>query len=128
MSEVDAPVPGRLSIRGLRCPGRHGAYPGEQDVERVFLVDVEVNLDIGPAARSDDLAAALDFALLAALIRRAVASPPRALLEAVVYDAARAVLEAFPTVDAVRVRIVKPNPQGLAAAEESAEVSLRRPR
>ncbi len=60
--ELDGPIVGELEIHGLRCQGRHGAYPGEQDEKRLFLVDVHVRTDIALAARSDALEQALDIA------------------------------------------------------------------
>jgi dihydroneopterin aldolase len=113
-----------LEIRGLRCPGRHGAYPGEQDLLRVFLVDVAVRADVARPAASDRLEDALDFAALAATVRRVVGGVPRALLESLAVAVAREVLATEPTASAVRVRVAKPDPDGLDAAEESVTVSL----
>jgi dihydroneopterin aldolase len=123
---MDDPTPllGWLEIRGLRCPGRHGAYPGEQDVVRTFPVDVALQADVARAAASDQLADALDFALLAATVRRVVAGPPCALLEALAVAVAREVLAVFPAASAARVRVVKLDPDGLDATEESVTVTL----
>jgi dihydroneopterin aldolase len=118
------PLEGWLEIRGLRCSGRHGAYAGEQDVVRIFLVDVAVRADIGRPAATDRLEDALDFAELAATVRRVVGGAPRALLESLAVAVAREVLAALPAASATRVRVVKPNPDGLDAAEESVTVSV----
>lgn len=117
---------GWLQLRGLRCPGRHGAYPSEQQVQRVFLVDLAVRADLLRASETDALADALDFAALAGAIREIVGGPPRALLEAVAADVARTILARFPPVGVVRVRLEKPNPPGLGAAAEGVELTLRR--
>lgn len=126
MREHDGHLHGGLEIRGLRCKGRHGAYAGEQEQERVFLVDLHVAADVGPAVRSDRLEAALDFAELADVVRRVVGGPPRVLLERAAVEVASALLERFATIQQVRVRLRKPEPPGLDATEESAEVTLTR--
>jgi len=74
--------------------------------------------------RQRDLAAALDIAELASCVRDEVARRPRVLLERVAADIARAVIERFERVAEVRVKIEKPEPDGLDAAAEAVEVSL----
>lgn len=113
-------------MRGLRCRGRHGAYPGEQDAPRTFLVDLAVEADLAPAVAQDRLDAALDLAALAATAREVVAGPPRTLLESVAVAIANAILERFPAALEARVRLVKPDPPGLDAADEAVELALRR--
>jgi dihydroneopterin aldolase len=120
------PILGWLHLRGLRCVGRHGAYSGEQETERDFLVDVAVRLDIRAAAEQDSLEAALDFAALGATVREVVAGRPRTLLESVAMDVARDVLKRYPVAHKVRVRLAKPDPPGLHATEEAVEVTLGR--
>jgi dihydroneopterin aldolase len=127
ITQPDSLLDGELEIRGMRCQGRHGAYPGEQDQPRLFLVDLEVRTDLSPAATTDLLDQALDIAALAETVREVVAGPPCALLERVALDVARSVLRRFPSVEQARVRIRKPEPPGLEAAEESAALTLRRP-
>jgi len=124
--QPDAALQGELEIRGLRCRGRHGAYPGEQDETRLFLVDVHVRTDISVAARTDSLDAALDIAALAAAVREVVGGPPRALLERMALDIVRRLLERFSAIEQARVRVRKPEPPGLDADEEAVALSLIR--
>ncbi len=120
-------VPGWLELRGLRCPGHHGAYSGEQDRERIFVVDVAVRADLRGPAESDALTDALDFAALAAAAREVVAGRSRALLEALALDLAVTILGRFAAVEAVRVRLAKPDPPGLDALDEAVALTLERP-
>jgi dihydroneopterin aldolase len=119
-------VIGRLRLRGLRCTGRHGSSPETRAVESTYLVDVSAQTDLAPAARSDDLADAVDLAALAATVREVVGGPSRVLLETVVVAIAHALLERFPAVQEVRVRVRVPAPAGLDADEEAIEVTLAR--
>lgn len=117
---------GRLQLKGMRCVGRHGSSPAVRDVESTFLVDLSVLTDLGPAAQSDDLANAVDLAGLASAVRDVVGGPSRVLLETVVVDVASILLERFPAVQEVTVRVSMPHPPGLDAAEEAIELTLDR--
>lgn len=120
-------TPGWLEIHALRCDGRHGAYEGEKDRARPFLVDVAVRTDLSAAIERDSLDATIDIAQVAETAREVVGGPSRTLLERVASDVATAIFARFGTVDEVRVRIVKSEPDGLGASAEAAAVTLARP-
>jgi 7,8-dihydroneopterin aldolase/epimerase/oxygenase len=117
-------VLGWVELQGLRCWGRHGVYPEEQASERLFLVDVAVRTEVGRPASSDDLSDALDLACLAQTVREVVAGPPRKLLESLAVAAAALVLQRFAQAVEVKVRVRKPDPPGIEAAEEAVAVEL----
>jgi dihydroneopterin aldolase len=119
--------PGWLEIHALRCDGRHGAYEGEKDRVTTFLVDVAVRSDLSAAIERDSLDATLDIAAIADTAREVVGGPSRTLLERVGADVAAAILARFPPALEVRVRIVKPEPDGLGASAEAAAITLVRP-
>src|SRR5207249_3145976 len=121
-------LPGRIEIRGLRCRGRQGITPADQQQAHDYLVDVSLSVDIADAVAKDDLAAALDISEVAICVREEVARRPRVLLERVTADVARALLERFERVTEVRVRVEKPEPDGLDAAAEAVELTIARPR
>ena len=117
---------GTVEIRALRCRGRQGTTAEERSREQDYFVDVVVRTDLADAVRSDDLASALDISSLARVVREAVAERPRALVERITFDVARNVLARFPAVSETRVRVVKPQPDGLGADAEAVELVLRR--
>ena len=119
-------LPGRILIRGLRCRGRQGTTPTEQQQAHDYLVDVEVSMDIADAVARDELAAAVDIAEVASCVREEVARRPRVLLERMTSDVARALLAGFDRVTEVRVKVEKPEPEGLDAVAESVELTLAR--
>src|SRR5438477_12019357 len=112
-------LPGRIEIRGLRCRGRQGITPADQQQAHDYLVDVALSVDIADAVAKDDLGAALDISEVATCVRDEVACRPRVLLERVAADVARALLEQFERVTGVRVKVEKHEPDGLAAAAEA---------
>ncbi|MDP9252372.1 MAG: dihydroneopterin aldolase [Chloroflexota bacterium] len=117
---------GTIEIRALRCRGRQGTTDEERVREQDYLVDVAVRTDLADAVRADDLASALDISALATVVRAAVAERPRALVERITFDVARSVLARFPAVSEARVRVLKPEPEGLGAEAEAVELVLRR--
>ncbi len=119
-------LPGQIFIRGLRCRGRQGPTPADQQQAHDYLVDVELSADIADAVARDELAAAIDIAAIAACVRDEVARRPRVLLERMTADVGRALLERFDQVTKVRVRIEKPEPEGLDAAAEAVELTRSR--
>jgi dihydroneopterin aldolase len=121
-------LPGRIVIRGLRCRGRQGTTPADQQQAHDYLVDVELSVDIADAVAKDDLAVALDIAEVASCVREEIGRRPRVLVERITSDVAGALLERFERVTEVRVKVEKPEPAGLDAAAEAVELTLARPR
>ena len=119
-------VDGTIEIRGLRCRGRQGVTDEERAVDHGYLVDVAVRTDIDRAIAADDVSAATDISALASAVRAAVAARPRALVERITYDVARALLDGFPELHEARVKVTKPQPDGLGADAESVELTLHR--
>src|SRR5438552_18629995 len=115
-------MPGRVALRGLRC----SATQGEPPAATLLLVDVSIEIDLSAVEQTDAYADVVDLSDLAVTMRQAVAAHPRRLLETIAGHAARGVLARYADVYDVRLRVVKPQPAGLDAAEESVEVRLSR--
>jgi dihydroneopterin aldolase len=98
----------RILLRGLRVFGHHGALPHETEHGQVFVLDLDLAIDLAPAGTSDRLDRTLDYGTLARRIAELVAGPPRRLIEAVAEDVARLALE-DPRVEEARVRVTKPH-------------------
>jgi 7,8-dihydroneopterin aldolase/epimerase/oxygenase len=111
----------RILLQGLRVRGRHGVLPHETELGQVFVLDVELRLDLAPAGRSDDLADTVDYGDLAGQVAELVGGRPRRLLEAVAEDVADLAL-ADRRVRAVRVRVAKPQAPLPADAAVAIEV------
>lgn len=81
----------------------------ERAVGQRVLVDVELTLTLGDAARRGELEATVDYADLCRLILEVGSDARHTLLEALAIDVAEAVL-AKPRVRDVQVRVTKPHP------------------
>ena len=117
---------GVIEIHGLRCRGRQGVTEEERSVEHEYLVDVAVRAALDRAVRTDDVSQATDISAIASTVRLALSERPRALVERITHDVARALLDAFPEITEARVRVTKPRPEGLDAEGEAVELVLRR--
>src|SRR5437762_7291707 len=104
-------LPGQIIIRGLRCRGRQGPTPADQQQAHDYLVDVVLSVDIASAVAKDELAVALDISEVASCVRDEVARRPRVLLERMTSDVARALLVKFARVNEARVKVEKPEPE-----------------
>lgn len=98
----------RIALTGLTVRGYHGVFDHEKRDGQDFVIDALVWLDLSEAARTDDLAATLDYGALAELARAVVAGPPRDLIETVATEIAETALARWP-VYAVEITVHKPH-------------------
>ncbi len=87
----------------------------------MFVIDLELALDLAGAGRSDELGRTVDYGSLAGRVAELVAGRRRKLVEAVAEDIAGLVL-ADERVREVRVRVTKPHAPLGADAEVAVEV------
>ena len=101
----------RIELRGLRSVGTHGVLAEEQERAQPFEVDLDLSVDLRPAGGSDALADTVDYGEVAAVVA-AVVSGPRsfALLEALAWHVADAVLDVDRRIDGVAVTLRKLRP------------------
>lgn len=97
----------RIEITGLEAFGHHGVLPREQAEGQTFVVDLALELDLEPAAASDDLAATVHYGELAERVAGAVAETRFDLIEALAGHLVGLALS-DPRVSAVTVRVGKP--------------------
>jgi dihydroneopterin aldolase len=115
-----------IELQSLVLFGHHGYLEEERRLGQRFLVDLWADLD-DDAASSDDIDQTVDYRHLAALVREIFAGPERLLLEALASAVVDGVLERFPPVTRVRVRVRKPD-VALEPPVEHAAVILERVR
>ena len=107
----------RLVLTGITAEGRHGANPGEKDEAQPFVVDLDVEVEVG----GDELAATVDYRELIRTARSTVQERSFDLLESIAHAVAAAVLD-HEGVTRVSAVVHKPSAarssrvQGVAAA------------
>ena len=98
----------RIVLEGMRFYGRHGTLPAERELGQEFIVTVELRCDLRAAGTTDDLRETVDYSRVYRQVRAVVEGPPVGLTETVAERIATAVLGEHARVEAVRVRVTKP--------------------
>ena len=99
----------RVVLAGLEFLARHGVNDWEKVEPQRFEVDLELALDVRPAAIGDDLAKTVDYRGVYGTTRRVVEDNTFDLIETLAEAIAREVLRANPGVEEVTVRVRKPD-------------------
>jgi len=108
-SEKNATSEDRILLEGMVFHGRHGTIAAERDLGQPFIVDIELRLDLRPAGRSDDLTRSVDYGEVHWRAKQIVEGPPVNLTETVAERVAAVILEEYPSVETVRVKVAKPH-------------------
>lgn len=97
----------RIELRGLSAHGHHGVLASERATGQTFDADVTLHVDVRAAAARDDLAATVNYAVVAEQAVAVLAGPPVDLIETLAEQIAAAAL-AHRGVRAVDVSVHKP--------------------
>lgn len=87
MSQAD-----RIELRGIRVMGVHGLLEEERLRPQPFEIDLDVELDLAAAGRSDSMADTVDYGALADIAVTVVAGPHVDLMEHLAETIADAIL------------------------------------
>jgi dihydroneopterin aldolase len=115
----------KVMLRGLRVFAHHGVLAHENEFGQVFVIDLDLGIDLAPAGASDRLEDTLDYGGIAGEVADLVAGGRRQLLEAVAEDVAGLALRDT-RVREVRVRVAKPHAPLPVDAEVAVEIVRRR--
>lgn len=97
----------RLFLSGIRADGRHGARPGEKDEPQPFVVDLDLEVDVGP----DEIGGTADYRSITEAVRDVVGGDSYDLIETLAAAIARRVAT-FDRVVAATAVVHKPNAAG----------------
>ena len=70
-----------ISLRGLTVRGHHGVFDFERRDGQDFVIDVDLELDLAPAAASDDVTDTVHYGELAEALAAVVGGEPVNLIE-----------------------------------------------
>jgi len=101
-------VSDRIVLANMAFEARHGVHDWEKTQPQRFEVDLELELDLEPAGRSDDLAATVDYGSVYDRVHEVVEGPSVDLLETLAGRVAERVLDADARIVTVVVRVRKP--------------------
>ena len=117
----------RIFIRGLSLHANHGVMAHEAKVGQSFTIDVDLEIDLSAAARSDKVVDTVSYDKVVECITKAFCAQRCRLIEAAGGRIADSVLSSFHRVRSVRVTIHKPHAP-IAATFDDVGVTLVRSR
>lgn len=98
----------RILLAGMHFYGYHGTLAAERELGQPFVVDVELHCDLRAAGQADDLGETVDYSVVFEQAREVIVGPPLNLTEALAERIAAVILAEHARVEAVRVRVAKP--------------------
>ncbi|MCM2535560.1 dihydroneopterin aldolase [Neobacillus pocheonensis] len=100
----------KIYVNRMEFYGYHGVFPEENRLGQRFSVDLMVSLDLKKAGETDELVYSVNYGELFQLCKEIVEGKPKRLVEAVAEKIAGSVLQEFPAIDEVTVKVIKPDP------------------
>jgi dihydroneopterin aldolase len=97
----------RLFLSGIRAEGRHGARPGEKDSPQPFVVDLDLEVEIG----EDAIDGTADYRAIVEAVREVIEQASFDLVESMAEAIARRVASISRVTTATAV-VHKPNAAG----------------
>jgi dihydroneopterin aldolase len=94
----------RLFLSGIKAEGHHGARPGEKDEPQLFVVDLDLEVDV----TGDEIDGTADYRGISERVRAVIQDGSFDLIEAMAASIADACLEFGPVARATVV-VHKPN-------------------
>ena len=111
----------RVFLSGIEVEGRHGARPGEKDTAQPFVVDLDLEINVG----DDRIDATADYRAVTDVVRSVVQEGSFDLIESLAAAVADELVGRL-AVSRVRVRVRKPRPAGVPAEWSAATAERRR--
>ena len=105
----------------------HGCLAAEKEKGQTFYISVVLEADLTMAAKDDDLQKTVNYGEVYDMVAIIVQNNKFELIETLAYTIIRRLLDSFPAVQAVTVRVDKPNAPGKNGAFPAA-VEMRRER
>ncbi|KAA9003622.1 dihydroneopterin aldolase [Paenibacillus spiritus] len=117
----------KMKLHRMEYYGRHGVFEEERRLGQRFYVDLELDLDLAPAGRTDQLELTINYAEIHERVRSIVENESFKLIEALGERIASVLLDTYTEVAAVLVGVTKPHPP-FDIHFEGVTVELRRTR
>jgi dihydroneopterin aldolase len=117
----------KISIKGIQALGYHGLLEDERKNGQLFIVDVEVELDLSKAGKSDDIKKSVDYNALAILIHNEITGLAVNLIESLAHRIGIKALDSFKEIDEIKVTVHKPKaPIEVSFTDVSVSIKVKR--
>ena len=102
---------GQLLLKNLRFRSKHGYFSFEREITaNTFTVDVCFGTDLKQAGETDDLEHTLNYVNACQMISDIMQAPPVRLVERLLQQMGQQLMEAFPEVSQLDIRLRKHQP------------------
>ncbi|MFQ6043306.1 MAG: dihydroneopterin aldolase [Candidatus Poribacteria bacterium] len=99
----------KIILKGIQFYGYHGVSEAERELGQKYAVDIEIDFDLEPAGRSDNLNDTVNYSEIFLLVIEVGTSEKFLLIESLAQKIADAILSRFP-IETVLVRVKKLTP------------------
>ena len=113
-----------ISLEGIEIFAYHGVHNFEKEQGNSFIIDVEVDVDVNHAEKSDELSGTIDYEKIFTIVSEQMAIRSK-LLEHVSARICEAILHNWHQINNVKVRIGKMNPPIGAVCKMSGVTVIR---
>jgi 7,8-dihydroneopterin aldolase/epimerase/oxygenase len=117
----------KVYVQGMRFYGYHGAFHQENELGQRFYADIILEMDAEKPGRTDDLDDTVNYAKVYEAAKEVLEGEPVKLVETLTSRIAKLVLERFAVIEAVTVKVTKPDPP-IPGHYDSVAVEIRRER
>jgi dihydroneopterin aldolase len=97
-----------IFIEGLKTQAIIGIYDWERENRQPLIFDIEIDLPIATAAKTDDIADTVDYKTVSDEVIELVENSSYELLEKLCEDICQQILQNHKSVQLVRLRVSKP--------------------
>lgn len=126
MNSKSIQVSSFISLDNLHFHAFHGVLPQERLVGNDYDVSIKVEYNITKAAESDNIAYALNYAELYALVKKEMSQPSN-LIENVAWRIGNKVLSSFENTDSISISLTKINPPvGGECSKASVQLNMKK--
>ncbi len=112
----------KVLVEGLRVDTYIGVHDWEHEREQPLIIDLEMDWDNARAAKTNDLADALDYSTLSDAVVKLVRGQSWQLLETLAEAVADLIMQDF---NVTRVQVKVGKPQAIVAARQAAVMIVR---
>ncbi|MBM7636320.1 dihydroneopterin aldolase [Streptococcus saliviloxodontae] len=100
----------KIILNACRFYGYHGAFQEEQTLGQIFVIDVELSVDLQKASQSDLLEDTVHYGHVFEVIQRHAEQEKYVLIERLAGAICDDLFEKFQPIQAISIRITKENP------------------
>ena len=100
---------GEIILQNLRFHAFHGVMPQERLTGNDYRIDLKINYSLDDAVVTDEVEDTLNYATIYQLTKQEMEKPSK-LVENVAYRIAKSLIDHFPTIKEVYIKVAKCNP------------------